>query len=285
MEVNTSLDAACKAEKIKLEKERDRLSAAINEFNNSVLDAVDSFGVTAEEKKMNEDFDVWLHEKQEKVQSEVLADNWTKEVLMSLEQKRPCEPTFRPKDFADLHTGDILLMVPSSVTEKMISLSDKIYNSYNTNDQRKASHAILFLGRNGPGRGLFFNNTSIMELENGGGPRTISENQYISMYGERDYYVARPLDKVNGRLLMETANKMGIESSKNISLLGTPYGILGKDMVCSETADFIVAKATGRIENTKNKNRIIEVTPNNFFDEKDVGRYYCISHVIKKNEK
>ena len=102
------------------------------------------------------------------------------------------------------------------------------------------------------------------------------------MYGNYDYYAARPREVVDGKKLFLAAQEMHIEASKKITLLGSSYGVLGNDIVCSESSDMVVAKATGR--QTVDKGRFIDVTPNNFFDKQDAGRYYIISPLVKQKE-
>ena len=284
VETNSSLDVECKIKQKEIEGKRDQLILAINEFNKTILSGSDSFFAFKEQRNLTERFDGWILDQQAKVQEAVKADsNWTKEFLGYLKGFSPPESTFQPKGLNDLKNGDVLLLFPKENEEKMIDWVDKFYNGYNMNEELKASHALIFIGRDAAGRCLFLNNTSKSYLhpeDNPGGPHIIGQTEFEQLYGQREYYVARPRDVVDGNILLKTAQEMHIKASNKISIAGSKYGVLGNDLVCTESADKTVAKATGR--QRIDKKRFIDVSPNNFFDKQDVGRYYIISSMVKQ---
>jgi hypothetical protein len=286
VEINSLLDAECKAGQTQLEKEKDSLSAAINAFNSTIVIETDKFFVAKEQKEVTENFDVWISDQHNKVQEAVTADsNWTKEFLGNLKGLSQPESTFQPKGLKDLKNGDVLLLFPKTVEEKIIDMADKFYNGYKMKGELKASHAMVFIGRDATGRCLFLNNTSKSYLhpeDNPGGPHIIGQTEFEQLYGQRDYFVARPRDVINGKILLKTAIQNAHNASNKISILGSEYGVLGNDLECAQSADRAVAKATGR--QTVDKGRFIDVTPNNFFDKQDVGRYYIISPLVKQKE-
>ncbi len=88
-------------------------------------------------------------------------------------------------------------------------------------------------------------------------------------------YVARPQTKVDGRELWETARESALQKQSD-------YGVRGGNVVCSERAAIAVAKATGvplQEEHHVLSNFLpgIDITPNDFFDEKHAGKYFLIS--------
>ena len=85
-----------------------------------------------------------------------------------------------------------------------------------------------------------------MFLDNvpGKGPTIISEQEYLYLYGSRDAKVAQliePLQDKDGEKLYQTARQLSDEqlqmkSQNNNNLItDTKYGVMGSDMVCSES--------------------------------------------------
>lgn len=285
-EWDTQLIQECEKEQLKIKKEKKDLIDTINGFNADVINASNDFFAEKEEKKITDDFDFWMSEQHTLTQSAVKADsNWTNQFKNYLKGFGLPDSSLQPRGVNDLKNGDVLLLFPITLKDKLTDLGDKFYNSYSIKEDLKACHALVFIGRDPGGKALFLNNTAKSYLhprESPGGPHIISQAQFEKEYGNYDYYVARPREVVDGKKLFLTAQEMHINASKKISLLGSSYGVLGNDIVCSESSDIVVARATGRQPVAKGK--FIDITPNNFFDKQDVGRYYIISPLVKKKE-
>jgi hypothetical protein len=284
VEVNTSLDAVCKTEQKEIENIRDRLIEAVNKLNDDIKSESDRLSALNEQKNLTENFDVWISDQHTRVQEAVNADsNWTNQFKDYLKGFAPPDLKFQPKGLNDLKNGDVLLLFPITTKDKLTDWGDKFYNSYSHDEDLKACHALVFVGRDPGGRALFLNNTAKSYLhskDSPGGPHIISQSEFEKEYGQYDYHVARPRDVVDGKELFLAAQEMHIQASKNISLFGSSYGVLGNDLVCSGTSDMVVARATGR--QNIDKGKFIDVSPNNFFDKQDVGRYYIISPIVKQ---
>lgn len=282
-ESRTTLIKECEAEQVQIRKEKKELIDAINKFNTDILFESDSLSALIEEKSLTSNFEGWISDQQVKVKEAVLSDSaWTDACINIFKGFSPADSSIRPRGLKDLKNGDVLLLFPKSTKDKLIDIADKLYNGYSQKEEQKACHALIFIGRDASGRCLFLNNTAKSYLhpeDSPGGPHITGQTEFEQMYGQSDYYVARPRTPVDGRVLLKTAQEMQIEARKKITLLGSQYGVLGHDIVCSEASDIAVARATGRDE--INKGKFIDVTPNNFFDKEDAGRYYIISPLVK----
>ena len=70
------------------------------------------------------------------------------------------------------------------------------------------------------------------------------------------------------------------QNAKKGRRLGSDYGVLGKDAVCSERAGFAVAKASG-VDLKGHHLGPIDITPGDYFDKESVGKYFIISPLKK----
>lgn len=173
-------------------------------------------------------------------------------------------PSLAVKTFANLQTGDVILIDRGSKSEAdLLNVTDKL-SSYaiNAADQlgsgttiSKASHSLIYL-KEINGKKMFLDNVP------GKGPHIISEEEYLFLYGNREANVAQlaqPLrkeqyDKVYevARKLADDQSKMNNEQIKNKSWIkGSKYGIAGSDMVCSESSRWVLIQAGVRLPGTE----------------------------------
>jgi hypothetical protein len=231
----------------------------------------------------------------EKFKFESKNDEWMKakdeDILKRLEANSPyCENLYKSlktnapppltKSFANLQTGDVILIDRGSKSEtELLNVTDKL-SSYTINalDQlastttmSKASHALIYL-KEINGKKMFLDNVP------GHGPCIISEQEYLYLYGNREANVARlaqPLKKEQYQKVYEAArnladdqSKMNNEQLKNGSLIkGSKFGIAGSDMVCSESSRWVLIEAGVKIADTEDKLKRkvgIEFSPTDF---------------------
>jgi len=221
----------------------------------------------------------WLHRQQKLIKQTVEEDKaWTNEAIASILQLRAPNPVFRPKALDDLHPGDILLLAPDdSLIATGITVADPLYRAidfFSAGDvsaprlkRGAASHALTFI-RTVNGEMLFLDHTNE-------GSRILNADAYLRKYGERPMYIARPQAKVDGRKLWEVAREAAMKKKSD-------YGFIGKNIVCSERAAIAVAKATGTpIDKEHHTMKKIwgpvDITPNDFFDDKHVGKFFLVS--------
>jgi len=226
-------------------------------------------------EKMNA---VWLRKRQELIRQSVEADKkWKNEVLASIKEIRVPSPIFRPKALKDLRPGDILLIAPdNSLTSQAIVRADPFYRAidyYFGGDVSKpefkkgpVSHAMTYV-KTVNGEMLFLDHTRE-------GSRILNTEEFIKKYGSREMYIARPQAKVDGRELWETSREAALKRKSD-------YGVRSAN-VCSERAAIAVAKATALP--LQEEHHIlgkvfpgIDITPNDFFDDKHAGKYFLIS--------
>jgi hypothetical protein len=221
----------------------------------------------------------WLRKQQELIRQSVEADKkWKNEVLASIKEIRVPSPIFRPQALKDLRPGDILLIAPdNSLTSQAIVRADPLYRAidyYFGGDVSKpefkkgpVSHAMTYV-KTVNGEMLFLDHT-------GEGSRILNTEEFIKKYGSREMYVARPQAKVDGRELWEASRAAALKKKSD-------YGVLGANVVCSESAAIAVAKATALPLDEEHHllGKVlpgIDITPNDFFDDKHAGKYFLIS--------
>jgi hypothetical protein len=221
----------------------------------------------------------WLRKQQELIRQSVEADKkWKNEVLASIKEIRVPSPIFRPTALKDLRPGDILLIAPdNSLTSQAIVRADPFYRAidyYFGGDVSKpefkkgpVSHAMTYV-KTVNGEMLFLDHTHE-------GSRILNTEEFIKKYGSREMYIALPQAKVDGRELWETSREAALKRKSD-------YGVRGANVVCSERAAIAVAKATALP--LQEEHHIlgkvlpgIDITPNDFFDDKHAGKYFLIS--------
>jgi hypothetical protein len=156
-------------------------------------------------------------------------------------------PPLPGKNFKDLQPGDVVLLAGNSAASKLLAASDNDLSS--GGNVSIASHTVIYL-KEVNGKKLFLDNQPSQ------GPRIITEDEFLNVYGNRGAEVARlaePLNEAEGKRLFSEAVRMAQENRKEVAknwfgspLLGTNYGAWGKDdVVCSE-ADWVLINNAGR---------------------------------------
>lgn len=144
------------------------------------------------------------------------------------------------------------------------------------NEAAPVTHVLVYIGTRA-GSKLFLDN------QLGEGPRIIGETEFRQRYGLRPLFRARPINGPEANDLFSAAydfaksNKQA--TRRGTGLLGTKYGIFGKDnVVCSEAALFSVveAQAPGQkiVTETVGGKRIlnpISVTPGDIYNQDGKG--------------
>jgi hypothetical protein len=185
--------------------------------------------------------------------------------LASIKAIRVPSPVFTPKTLADLHPGDILLIAPDdSLKSQGIARVDPLYRAidyFSSGNVSKpewkkgrVSHAMAVV-KAVNGEILFLDHTSE-------GSRILNKKDYMRQYGERGMYVARPQAKVDGKELWKAATEAALRKKSD-------YGFFFENVVCSERAAIVVAKATQlplQDEHHRLGKRLgpVDITPNIF---------------------
>ena len=156
-------------------------------------------------------------------------------------------PALPGKAFDELQPGDVVLLAGNGGGSKLLAAADTDFTS--GGNVSIASHTVIYL-KEVNGKKLFLDNQPFQ------GPRIITEDEFLKVYGNRAAEVARlaePLNGDEGKRLFSEAVKMAQENRKEIArnwfgspLLGSNYGAWGKDdVVCSE-ADWVLINNAGR---------------------------------------
>lgn len=157
-------------------------------------------------------------------------------------------PPLPGKTFSQLQSGDVLLIEPEDGRLKglnPITLGDNAATS--GGNKSFASHTVIYL-KEVNGTKLFLDN------QPGEGPRVITEQDFLNKYKHRGMDVAtlgklaEPLKPEEGEALYNAAlamHKQNYQKASNNWWGGTNYGVVGKDVVCSE-ADWALIKNTGK---------------------------------------
>uniref|UniRef100_A0A831UF25 Uncharacterized protein n=1 Tax=Geobacter metallireducens TaxID=28232 RepID=A0A831UF25_GEOME len=157
-------------------------------------------------------------------------------------------PPLPGKTFSQLQSGDVLLIEPEDGRLKNlnpITLGDNAATA--GGNKSFASHTVIYL-KEVNGTKLFLDN------QPGEGPRIITEKDFLNKYGQRGMDVAtmgklaEPLTPEEGEALYRAAmamHKQNYQKASNNWWGGTDYGVVGKDVVCSE-ADWALIRNTGK---------------------------------------
>jgi hypothetical protein len=182
----------------------------------------------------------WMKKQRRLVEQRLGEQNkYASAIHKSLKTNAPPPPW---KTFDELQPGDVLLIEGGP-----IAYLDNKFSA--GNDASKASHTVIYL-KEVNGRKLFLDNQPFE------GPRIISEDEFLKLYGPRKAQVAKlaqPLNEKEGKELFTAAVEMAQKNRKVITdnwfgttLLGTNYGAWGKEnVVCSES-DWALINAAGR---------------------------------------
>ena len=181
-------------------------------------------------EKMNAE---WVKKQRQLIDQRLREPNkYAGAIYQSLKTNAPPLPY---KTFDELQPGDVLLF-----DGKLIAAAD---NALSSGTSSRAAHTVLYL-KEINGKKYFLDNQPYQ------GPRIISEEDFLSLYGSRDAQVAKlaqPLNKEESKRLFTAAVEMAQKNRKNMmNNLETNYGPWGKEnIVCSE-ADWALINAAGR---------------------------------------
>jgi hypothetical protein len=210
-------------------------------------------------EKMNA---AWMRNQKMLIQQRLDGRNkWCSSIYASLKTK---EPPFPGKGFNELQPGDVLLISPDDAISSTIRFADRL-SSWEW--KSPASHTLIFL-KAVNGKKLFLDNVSGAQASEaaGLGPRVITGEQFLKLYGHRDvnvaqlvnsFHVLQPLNKEEAAKLWGAARDLGIkeladERKKAGNLVDkTDFGLYGDDnMVCSEASRWALIKAGRPISET-----------------------------------
>lgn len=249
----------------------------------ATLESIKSSPADAELKLERFEFenrkDEWIKAKDEAILKRLEVNNPDCENLQkSLKAKAPPLPLV--KTFANLQMGDVLLIDRGSDSKTdLLNSFDKL-SSYaiNAGDQiasksmnSKASHALIYL-KEINGKKMFLDNVP------GKGPRIISEDEYLFLYGNRGANVAQlaqPIKKEQYDKLYDVARKLADDQAKMNDeklnkygiIIGSKFGIAGSDMVCSESSRWVLMQIEAYIPETDDhlkKDVHVEFSPADF---------------------
>jgi hypothetical protein len=172
-------------------------------------------------------------------------------ITKSLKTNAPPPPW---KTFNELQAGDVLLIEGEGISKGIVYIDNKLSSGDNASN---ASHTVTYL-KEVNGKKLFLDNQPFE------GPRIISEDESLELYGPRGVNAAKlaqPLNPGEAKLLFTAAVEMAQKNRNEKTIywnpdwnptgkplldLGTNYGAWGKEnVVCSE-ADWSLINATGR---------------------------------------
>jgi len=179
----------------------------------------------------------WKENQEELIQQRLKEPNkWCSGIQAHLMGNVPPLPD---KTFNELQPGDVLLL-----EGKEIAWADNKFTSDKAKESA-AGHTVIFL-KEVNGKKYFLDNQPAPVNWGKGGPRIITDAEFLDRYGHRGAEVARlvgqPLNKEEGDRLLNSALEMAEKNRKKIAnnffgsgYLGTNYGVKGDDMVCSES--------------------------------------------------
>jgi hypothetical protein len=165
------------------------------------------------------------------------------EICESIRTKKPPFPSYR--QFNELKSGDVLIFEPDDKVGATIKYLDRLA-SWDLHSP--VSHALTYL-KEVNGKKLFLDNTS----GRGMGPRIITEDEFLRIYGKREAYVAQPLNTIDSGKLWAAARELVLKQTTGSHgfVDRSHYGVWGKnDMVCSEAARWVLVKAGADIRQT-----------------------------------
>ncbi|MBF0619339.1 MAG: hypothetical protein HQL19_04145 [Candidatus Omnitrophica bacterium] len=216
----------------------------------------------------------WVQGPQQLIEQRMAEPNkWAAGAYVSLKTKAPPLPY---KKFSELQSGDVML-IDAAGTSKAITAVDNYLSGINAST---ASHTVLYL-RTVNGVKHFLENIP------GEGPRIIFEDEFLRRYSARGGQVAQlaqPLNVTEAKRLYTAAVEMAAQNRKSIvgsNLLGTNYGVWGKDnVVCSEADWALLNMArTVQVPGTGDKLKAslgVDFSPADFFKN---GQYFLVSRV------
>ena len=245
-----AIEAIKKARDARVQNMKNAISAALNKKRaEKALAYIKTGGknveASLEQVEFESEHSEWKRKQNQLIEQRVMAPNRNADAICrSLKSN---VPPLLGKNFKDLQPGDVVLLAENSGASKLLAASDNDLSS--GENVSIASHTVIFL-KEVNGKKLFLDNQPFQ------GPRIITEDEFLSVYGNRGAEVARlaePLNEAEGKRLFSEAVRMAQENRKEVArnwfgspLLGTNYGAWGKDdVVCSE-ADWVLINNAGR---------------------------------------
>lgn len=166
-------------------------------------------------------------------------------VLESVKARR--DPPVAPrKSFADLRSGDVLLVAPpegyspGDLASKGLKFVDKLTSWEWGAGSSQASHTLMYL-KTVNGQKLF------LDDQLGQGPRIKTEEMILKEYAGRSMDVAHPIARIDADKLWDAAKELTVQNIDHIE--GSPlrlstYNLYGDDhMVCSEASRWALVQA------------------------------------------
>jgi hypothetical protein len=193
----------------------------------------------------------WMKKQKQLIEQRLMEPNkYATAICKSLKTNAPPPPW---KTFNELQAGDVLLIEGEKASKSIVYADNKLSGG----NPSSASHTVIYL-KEVNGKKLFLDNQPFE------GPRIISEDEFLELYGPRGVNVAKlaqPLEPDQAKLLFSAAVDMAQKNRNEKTIywnpdwnptgkplldLGTNYGAWGKEnVVCSE-ADWSLINATGR---------------------------------------
>jgi len=217
-------------------------------------------------EKMNAE---WMKKQKQLIEQRLTEPNKdAAAITKSLKTHAPPPPPW--KTFNELRAGDVLLIEGEGISKGISYTDNKLSSGNNTSN---TSHTVTYLKKVN-GKKLFLDNQPFE------GPRIISEDEFLELYGPRGVHVAKLAQQLNekeGKDLFAAAVAMAQKNRKEIAknwfgtpLLGTNYGTWGKaNVVCSE-ADWALINATGRnIPKSEDRTKVnlgVDFSPADFYN-------------------
>ncbi|RJQ83267.1 MAG: hypothetical protein C4519_06820 [Desulfobacteraceae bacterium] len=243
-------EAMSKAQAARMLNRKNKISAELNKKRaENALAYIKTGGknveATLEQVEFENEHSEWKRRQNQLIDQRLAEPNRTAgAICRSLKSNVPPLPG---KNFKDLQPGDVVLLAGNSGGSKLVAAADSDLTS--GANVSITSHTVIYL-KEVNGKKLFLDNQPFQ------GPRIITEDEFLKVYGNRGAEVARlaePLNAEEGKRLFSEAVKMAQENRKEVAknwfgtpLLGTNYGAWGKDdVVCSE-ADWVLINNAGR---------------------------------------
>lgn len=207
--------------------------------------------VKVEQFKMENQPEEWLNSKDEDIlKSLSRPDPYVADLNQTIKTNTP--PPLSVKTLDDLRAGDVILVSPASVSLKSIYHDDlpqtlgaltgqaiSFVDNKFSGTKANISHTLIYL-KEVNGKKLYLDNVP------GKGPTIISDQEFQYIYGKRDLQIAqiaRPLSEEQGAKLYSAAREIADKQLQNKSVIGTTYGLVGDDMVCSVSNRWALVKA------------------------------------------
>jgi hypothetical protein len=280
-------DIACQKAQKDLNARISAFTARVEAFKtdlNNVVTAAKSGSISAETEQASFDRDEqgWLAARAEEVRAAVEKNmGWTKAVLAAIEEPNARE-NYQITRLSALSAGDVILVAPTDprrdlsgaalgtgiqgVDYLVRTASDFTTGRAFESAQQVApvSHALTYV-RMVNDKLFFLDHTSE-------GSRVLDEKEFLRKYGAREMYVARPEAIADGRILWSEAHDAALKGKSD-------YGLFGENVVCSEKAGIVVARATG-LNLSNNRLGPVDITPGDFFDRAgNVGKHFTITRL------